>query len=207
MLALWPAATTLGPLIAFVVLNGAANGGFFSTIPTVVGNVFGSQRVSVAMAMIVTGWGGGYLMVSRQDANALSPCPVQYAYQKTGFPDCWISAGCLRRNRKRISSIQACYNICRMHGTWSCRTRGVCKISEDSHNFCKSLAFYAHINNTCINHMYGCIYILPFECLKHERRPKTDEGIAVAQIHRCRKDKALSVCPDTPPEIPLSALD
>lgn len=35
----------------------------FSTIPTVVGNGFGSQRVSVAMAMIVTGWGGGYLMV------------------------------------------------------------------------------------------------------------------------------------------------
>jgi MFS family permease len=64
MLALWPASTTLAPLIAFVVLNGAANGGFFSTIPTVVGNVFGSQRVSVAMAMVVTGWGGGYLMVS-----------------------------------------------------------------------------------------------------------------------------------------------
>ncbi|PNP40731.1 major facilitator superfamily transporter [Trichoderma gamsii] len=64
MLALWPASTTLAPLIAFVVLNGAANGGFFSTIPTVVGNVFGSQRVSVAMAMVVTGWGGGYLMGS-----------------------------------------------------------------------------------------------------------------------------------------------
>ncbi|KAK1242994.1 hypothetical protein MKX08_005806 [Trichoderma sp. CBMAI-0020] len=64
MLALWPASTTLAPLIVFVVLNGAANGGFFSTIPTVVGNVFGSQRVSVAMAMVVTGWGGGYLMGS-----------------------------------------------------------------------------------------------------------------------------------------------
>ncbi|KAL7811380.1 MFS general substrate transporter [Trichoderma gracile] len=64
MLALWPASTTLAPLTAFVVLNGAANGGFFSTMPTVVGNVFGSQRVSVAMAMIVTGWGGGYLMGS-----------------------------------------------------------------------------------------------------------------------------------------------
>ncbi|KAK5991561.1 Aspyridones efflux apdF-like protein [Cladobotryum mycophilum] len=62
MLALWPESTTLAPLAAFVVINGAANGGFFSTMPTVVGNVFGSQRVSVAMAMIVTGWGGGYLM-------------------------------------------------------------------------------------------------------------------------------------------------
>jgi hypothetical protein len=33
-------------------------------MPTVVGSVFGSRRVSVAMGMIVTGWGGGYLMVS-----------------------------------------------------------------------------------------------------------------------------------------------
>ena len=60
---LWPAAGSLGPLIAFVVVNGAANGGFFATMPTVVGAVFGSQRVSVTMGMIVTGWAGGYLMV------------------------------------------------------------------------------------------------------------------------------------------------
>jgi MFS family permease len=64
MLSLWPASTTLAPLAMFVVINGSANGGFFSTMPTVVGNVFGSQRVAVAMGMIVTGWGGGYLMVS-----------------------------------------------------------------------------------------------------------------------------------------------
>lgn len=64
MLALWPVSNTAAPLIAFVVINGAANGGFFSTMPTVVGSVFGSSRVSVAMGMIVTGWAGGYLMVS-----------------------------------------------------------------------------------------------------------------------------------------------
>lgn len=64
MLAVWPASTTLAPLIAFVVLNGAANGAFFSTMPTVVSNVFGSARVAVAMSMVVTGWIGGYLMVS-----------------------------------------------------------------------------------------------------------------------------------------------
>lgn len=64
MLALWPVSSTLGPLIAFVIINGAANGGFFSTMPTVVGAVFGSRRVGVAMGMIVTGWAGGYLMVS-----------------------------------------------------------------------------------------------------------------------------------------------
>lgn len=63
MLVLWPTSTTVGPLAVFAVLNGAANGGFFSTIPTVVGNVFGSARVVVALGMIVTGWAGGYLMV------------------------------------------------------------------------------------------------------------------------------------------------
>ncbi|KAJ9157535.1 Monocarboxylate permease [Pleurostoma richardsiae] len=62
MLALWPASTTLAPLAAFVVVNGASNGGFFATMPTVIGNVFGSQRVAVAMGMVVTGWVGGYLM-------------------------------------------------------------------------------------------------------------------------------------------------
>ncbi|CAM1506081.1 Fc.00g057220.m01.CDS01 [Cosmosporella sp. VM-42] len=62
MLALWPVSTTLAPMIAFVIFNGISNGGFFSTMPTVVGNIFGSARVSVAMGMIVTGWAGGYLM-------------------------------------------------------------------------------------------------------------------------------------------------
>lgn len=64
MLVVWPVSNSLGPLIFFVIVNGAANGGFFSTIPTVVGSVFGSRRVGVAMGMIVTGWAGGYLMVS-----------------------------------------------------------------------------------------------------------------------------------------------
>jgi hypothetical protein len=72
MLVLWPVSKTLVPLILFVVLNGAANGGFFSTMPTVVGSVFGSARVSVAMGMIVTGWAGGYLMVRLTAAWNLS---------------------------------------------------------------------------------------------------------------------------------------
>ncbi|KAJ0280788.1 hypothetical protein CBS470a_008600 [Colletotrichum nupharicola] len=62
VLAIWPVSTTLAPMILFVIVNGISNGGFFSTMPTVVGNVFGSARVSVAMSMIVTGWAGGYLM-------------------------------------------------------------------------------------------------------------------------------------------------
>lgn len=60
---IWPVSNSLGPLVVFVMVNGASNGAFFATIPTVVGTVFGSQRVSVAMGMIVTGWAGGYLMV------------------------------------------------------------------------------------------------------------------------------------------------
>ncbi|KAK5989526.1 MFS transporter asaE-like protein [Cladobotryum mycophilum] len=62
MLAIWPTSTTLGPLIVFVVINGAANGAFFSTMPTAISKVFGSARVAVAMSMVVTGWIGGYLM-------------------------------------------------------------------------------------------------------------------------------------------------
>lgn len=63
MLVLWPVSTSIGPLVVFVIINGMSNGGFFSTMPTVVGNVFGSARVSVAMGMVVTGWAGGYLLV------------------------------------------------------------------------------------------------------------------------------------------------
>ncbi|KAI1495823.1 MFS general substrate transporter [Biscogniauxia marginata] len=62
MLAVWPASSTLPPLAVFVIVNGLANGGFFSTMPTVVGNVFGSARVTGAMSMIVTSWAGGYLL-------------------------------------------------------------------------------------------------------------------------------------------------
>lgn len=61
-MAVWPQSTTLAPLIVFVVFNGAANGAFFSTMPTAVSNCFGSARVAVAMSMVVTGWIGGYLM-------------------------------------------------------------------------------------------------------------------------------------------------
>lgn len=65
LLILWPVSTTLAPLVVFAVINGAAAGGFFSLMPTVAGQVFGSARVSVSLGMLVTGWSGGYLMVSR----------------------------------------------------------------------------------------------------------------------------------------------
>lgn len=62
LMVIWPLSNSIGPLVVFIIINGMANGGFFSTMPTVVGNVFGSARVGVAMGMIVSGWIGGYLM-------------------------------------------------------------------------------------------------------------------------------------------------
>ncbi|OBT40008.1 hypothetical protein VE00_09406 [Pseudogymnoascus sp. WSF 3629] len=58
MLVLWPVSTTLGPLIAFVIINGTGNGGFFSTIPTVVGRVFGSARGAPIAGYLLAAYGG-----------------------------------------------------------------------------------------------------------------------------------------------------
>ncbi len=89
LLALWPVSTTLAPLTVFAILNGASNGGFFSTMPTVVGNVFGSQRVAVAMGMVITGWGGGYLMVRRPLQFFIMFMPNTYARVHPLLATCW----------------------------------------------------------------------------------------------------------------------
>ncbi|CAG5140409.1 uncharacterized protein ALTATR162_LOCUS702 [Alternaria atra] len=62
MLAIWPVSSTLGPLVLFAILNGVANGAYFTTQPTVVAGIFGPGRAAVAMSMSVTGWSVGYLM-------------------------------------------------------------------------------------------------------------------------------------------------
>ncbi|KAF2683797.1 MFS general substrate transporter [Lentithecium fluviatile CBS 122367] len=62
MLAIWPVSNTLGPLVIFAVINGVANGAFFTTLPTVVAGMFGPGRAIVAMTMTVTGLSVGYLM-------------------------------------------------------------------------------------------------------------------------------------------------
>lgn len=64
MFVVWPFASTLGVTVVFVLLCGIAVGGFLSMIPTSVGHLFGSARMSVTMGMILTGWTGGYTMVS-----------------------------------------------------------------------------------------------------------------------------------------------
>lgn len=62
MLAIWPVSNTFGPLLVFAMLNGIANGSYFTTQPTVVAGIFGPGRAAVAMSMSVTGWTAGYLM-------------------------------------------------------------------------------------------------------------------------------------------------
>ncbi|KAH6639332.1 major facilitator superfamily domain-containing protein [Boeremia exigua] len=62
MLAIWPVSNTLGPLLAFAVLNGVANGAYFTVFPTVVASIFGPGRAAVAMSMSTTGWTFGFLL-------------------------------------------------------------------------------------------------------------------------------------------------
>ncbi|KAI4144470.1 MAG: hypothetical protein LQ340_006636 [Diploschistes diacapsis] len=62
ILVLWLESTSLGPLTAFAIINGMANGGFFSSMPTVIGSTFNSNIVAVALAMTITGYAGGYLL-------------------------------------------------------------------------------------------------------------------------------------------------
>ncbi|PVH93349.1 MFS general substrate transporter [Periconia macrospinosa] len=62
MLAIWTVADTIGPLIIFAIINGVANGSFFTILPTVAAGMFGPGRASVAMSMTVTGFTGGYFM-------------------------------------------------------------------------------------------------------------------------------------------------
>lgn len=64
MLAIWPVASSIGPLIVFAGVNGIANGAFFVTMPTAIGRMIPPGQAAVGMGMAVTGWTGGYLMGS-----------------------------------------------------------------------------------------------------------------------------------------------
>lgn len=82
LLAIWPVSSSLvrvivvviirlkltedlqAPLIIFAILNGFGNGGFFSTIPSVVAHMYGPIRVTTVFSMVLTGWAAGYLLVS-----------------------------------------------------------------------------------------------------------------------------------------------
>lgn len=60
MLSIWPVSNTLAPLVVFAIINGIANGSFFTSMPTAVGTLYGPARGPVAMGMVITGWTGGY---------------------------------------------------------------------------------------------------------------------------------------------------
>lgn len=67
MLAIWPFSNSLAPLIVFAMLNGLANGAFFTLYPVVVTTTATrihpqSNSPAVAMGMAITGWTGGYLL-------------------------------------------------------------------------------------------------------------------------------------------------
>lgn len=156
MLALWPASESLGPLVVFVLINGASNGGFFSTMPTVVGNVFGSARLSVAMSMVLTGWVGGYLMVSSsllQLSPAVFPilllsffllflllsCYVYYLQCRSkttnarqinnaGITDRRLPSRSIRRGRGWVESVSASNVVCRIVGNGICPDGANCPL-------------------------------------------------------------------------------
>ncbi|KIK54668.1 hypothetical protein GYMLUDRAFT_176845 [Collybiopsis luxurians FD-317 M1] len=62
LLAIWPVSSSLAPLVVFTILNGFGNGGFFSTIPSVVAHMYGPIRVTTVFSMVLTGWAAGYLL-------------------------------------------------------------------------------------------------------------------------------------------------
>ncbi|KIY53295.1 MFS general substrate transporter [Fistulina hepatica ATCC 64428] len=64
ILAIWPASTSLPPLVVFIFLTGLGNGGFFSTVPSVVSHVYGPHRVTTVLAMVLTAWMFGYMLGS-----------------------------------------------------------------------------------------------------------------------------------------------
>lgn len=62
VLAIWTVSNSIGPLTAFAVINGVANGAFFTALPTVVASMVGPGLAAVAMSMNVTGWTPGYFL-------------------------------------------------------------------------------------------------------------------------------------------------
>ncbi|KAK5203326.1 hypothetical protein LTR41_010969 [Exophiala xenobiotica] len=68
----WPLSRSLGVLICFVVLNGAANGAFFVNFPTTISSLFEPPHKSLAITLAIAGWTPGYLTGS-PIAGALLP--------------------------------------------------------------------------------------------------------------------------------------
>ncbi|GAA6061655.1 hypothetical protein JCM10212_002532 [Sporobolomyces blumeae] len=63
-LAIWPFATSIGPLVAFAIINGFCAGGLFSLMPGTIASLFGSSRLSVIFSMLISAWSFGYFLGS-----------------------------------------------------------------------------------------------------------------------------------------------
>ncbi|GAA6020556.1 hypothetical protein JCM10207_008667 [Rhodosporidiobolus poonsookiae] len=59
-LVIWSVATTVAPLVAFVVINGLCAGGMFSLIPGTLSSLFGSQNLGLMFSMLLSHWTLGY---------------------------------------------------------------------------------------------------------------------------------------------------
>lgn len=134
MLIIWPVSTSLGPLIVFVIVNGMANGGFFSTMPTVVGNTFGSARVSVVMGMVVTGWAGGYLLVSWICWSPLETYShVSLAFLSLtilGSTNCWLYPQCSWWRERWYQQLSSSYFLCWCDDPCCCSHWVVCSFEN-----------------------------------------------------------------------------
>ena len=98
MLVLWPISTSLGPLIAFVIINGAANGGFFATIPTVVGSVFRECQSQCGYGNDRVGLGR---WISISEYSLLAKAPPLFPLTRLGCSNCWILVKCIWRRGSR----------------------------------------------------------------------------------------------------------
>lgn len=84
MLTIWVVSNKLAPLIVFAILNGIANGAFFTVFPTVVARIFAPAQAAVAMSMSVTGWTLGYLLGAPIAGYLLQAAGGQRAAEERG---------------------------------------------------------------------------------------------------------------------------
>lgn len=139
MLAIWPQSESLAPLMVFVIINGAANGGFFATMPTVVGSVFGSAKVAVAMGMIVTGWGGGYLMVCALHNCCRNHCSDFWSVIGRSYRGLYVER--IWRGNQLLERLQTCHLLCWLYDPCQC---GLCrgfKAEDNDQGFIARLKF------------------------------------------------------------------
>lgn len=61
MLAIWPISNSLGPLLVFAIINGFANGSFFSAIPTSAA-ALAPEASSASISLMTSFWTPGYLL-------------------------------------------------------------------------------------------------------------------------------------------------